>query len=153
MCHSIRSMFRVLVIYNFVLDTNLWPHQGDSGHSEVLRKTLVVEWTQVDRSSFQTSADIRRIFLDSAMSLSTRLTNMPGPSSLGMPGVPWPSPSQICADQLALFQPRGASYAHQMILAPPDFQTFLRPAPCMPLITYLLQCTALCCRLIRKLTT
>ena len=33
----------------------------------------------------------------------------------------------ILADQLFLSQPWGADYAHQMILAPPDFQTFLRP--------------------------
>ena len=41
-------------------------------------------------------------------------------------GVPWHP--RILADQLTLSQPqRGADYAHQMILAPPDFQTFLRP--------------------------
>ena len=34
---------------------------------------------------------------------------------------------QILADQLTLSQPRGADYAHQIILAPPDFQTFRRP--------------------------
>ena len=34
---------------------------------------------------------------------------------------------QILADQLTLSQPRGADYAHHIILAPPDFQTFLRP--------------------------
>ena len=41
---------------------DFWANKEDFGRSEVLRKTLVVEWTQVDRSSFQTSADIRRIF-------------------------------------------------------------------------------------------
>ena len=40
-------------------------------------------------------------------------------------GMPWHS--QILADQLTLSQPRGADYAHQMILVPPDFQTFLQP--------------------------
>ena len=44
-----------------------------------------------------------------------------GRFSLGVPGVP-----QILADQLTLFQPRGADYAHQIVLAPPDFQTFRR---------------------------
>ena len=34
---------------------------------------------------------------------------------------------QILADQLTLSQPEGADYAHQIILSPPDFQTFLRP--------------------------
>ena len=34
---------------------------------------------------------------------------------------------QMLADQLTLSQPRGADYAHQIILAPPDFQTFRRP--------------------------
>ena len=36
---------------------------------------------------------------------------------------------QILADQLSLYQPGegGADYAHQIILALPDFQTFLRP--------------------------
>ena len=29
--------------------------------------------------------------------------------------------------QLTLSQPRGAEYAQQIILAPPEFQTFLRP--------------------------
>ena len=46
-------------------------------------------------------------------------------SSLGVPGVPWHT--QILADQLTLFQPGEADYAHQIIMAPPDFQTFLRP--------------------------
>ena len=41
---------------------DFWTDKGDSSHSEVLRKTLVVDWTQLDRSDFQTSADIRRIF-------------------------------------------------------------------------------------------
>ena len=40
-------------------------------------------------------------------------------------GVPWQL--QILADQLALSQPRGANYAHQIILAPPDFQTLRQP--------------------------
>ena len=35
--------------------------------------------------------------------------------------------SQILADKLTLSQPRGAEYAHQIILAPPDFQTFRQP--------------------------
>ena len=35
---------------------------------------------------------------------------------------------QILEDQLTnISQPRGADYAHQIILAPPDFQTLLRP--------------------------
>ena len=34
---------------------------------------------------------------------------------------------QILADQLTLTQPGGADYAHQILLSPPDFQTFLRP--------------------------
>ena len=33
-----------------------------------------------------------------------------GLSSLGVPGVPWPT--QILADQLTLFHPRGTDYAH-----------------------------------------
>ena len=48
-----------------------------------------------------------------------------GVSSLGMPGVPWHP--QILADQLTLSQPEGADYAHQIVLAPPDFQTLRRP--------------------------
>ena len=48
-----------------------------------------------------------------------------GLSSLGLQGVPWHS--QILADQLTLAQQREADYAHQIILAPPDFQTFRRP--------------------------
>ena len=32
---------------------------------------------------------------------------------------------QILVDQLTLSQPRGADYANQMILASPDFQTFI----------------------------
>ena len=38
-----------------------------------------------------------------------------------------PGGAQILADQLTLSQPRGADYAQQIILAPPDFQTFRRP--------------------------
>ena len=34
---------------------------------------------------------------------------------------------QILADQLTLSQPVGADYAHKIILATPNFQTFLRP--------------------------
>ena len=48
-----------------------------------------------------------------------------GLSSLGVPGVPWHP--QILADQLTLPKPGGTVYAQQIILAPPDFQTFLRP--------------------------
>ena len=48
-----------------------------------------------------------------------------GLSSPGVPGVPWHP--QILTDQLILSQPGGTDYAHQIILAPPNFQTFLRP--------------------------
>ena len=34
---------------------------------------------------------------------------------------------QILADRLTLSQPVGADYAHQIIVPPPEFQTFLRP--------------------------
>ena len=53
------------------------------------------------------------------------LKYLAGVSSLGVPGVPWHT--QILADQLTLSQPGGADYAHQIILAPPDFQTIRRP--------------------------
>ena len=43
-----------------------------------------------------------------------------GLSSLEVPGVPWYP--QILADQLTLSQPRGADYAHQIILAPQIFR-------------------------------
>ena len=55
---------------------------------------------------------------------------MAGLSSLGVPGVhgKWqPPPFQILSDLLTPFQPRGADYAHQIILAPPDIQTLRRP--------------------------
>jgi len=55
-----------------------------------------------------------------------------GLSSLEVPGVPWPL--QILADQLTLSQPRGADYTHQIILAPPDFQTFRRPCDCVVIV-------------------
>ena len=48
-----------------------------------------------------------------------------GLSSLGVRGVPWHT--QILADQLTLPQPGGTDCAHQIILAPPDFQTLRRP--------------------------
>ena len=35
--------------------------------------------------------------------------------------------SQILTDQLTLSQPRGAEYAHQIVLTSPNFQTFRRP--------------------------
>ena len=45
---------------------------------------------------------------------------------LGVPGVlPWHP--QILEDQLTLSQQRGTDYDLQIILAPPDFQTFRRP--------------------------
>ena len=37
------------------------------------------------------------------------------------------------ADQLTLSQPKGADYAHQIILALPDFQTFPRPCKVLTL--------------------
>ena len=48
-----------------------------------------------------------------------------GLSSPGVPGMPWHP--QILTDNLTLSQPGGTDYAHQIILAPPDFQAFLRP--------------------------
>ena len=47
------------------------------------------------------------------------------PGSGEVTGVPWHP--QILADQLTLSQPGGEGYDHQIILAPPNFQTFLRP--------------------------
>ena len=77
----------------------------------------------------------------------TSFRSISGLSSLGVPGVP--CHPQILADQLTLSQPRWADYAHQIILAPPDFQTFRRPCfyfgkrrtthiPCDTLILYAL---------------
>ena len=40
--------------------------------------------------------------------------NLPGPSSLGVPGV-------ILADQLTLFQPGGTDYAHLITTGTPRF--------------------------------
>ena len=42
-----------------------------------------------------------------------------GPSSLGVPGVPWHT--QILADQLTLFQPGGTDYAHLTTTGTPRF--------------------------------
>ena len=42
-----------------------------------------------------------------------------GPSSLGVPGVPWHT--QILADQLTLFQPGGTDYAHLITTGSPGF--------------------------------
>ena len=50
---------------------------------------------------------------------------IPGGAGAAMPPPP-PNP-QILADQLTLCQPRGTEYAHQIILAPPDFQTSRQP--------------------------
>ena len=57
---------------------DFWSNKGDSDRSEVLRKALVEDWTQLDRSNFQTSADIRRIFFRFfyAPCLLTRLTTV-----------------------------------------------------------------------------
>ena len=49
----------------------------------------------------------------------------PGLSTMGVPGGPWHP--QILADQLTLSQPDGADYAHYIVLATLDFQTFLGP--------------------------
>ena len=40
--------------------------------------------------------------------------------------------------QLTLFQPGGADYAQQIILAPPDFHSFLRPCHCQSTLHSLL---------------
>ena len=42
-----------------------------------------------------------------------------GPSSLGVPGVPWHT--QILAGQLTLFQPGGTDYAHLIATGDPGF--------------------------------
>ena len=42
-----------------------------------------------------------------------------GPSSLGVPGLPWHT--QILADQLILFQPGGTDYAHLITAGTPGF--------------------------------
>ena len=42
-----------------------------------------------------------------------------GPSSLGVPGVPWHT--QILADQLTLFQPGGTDYVHLITTGTPGF--------------------------------
>ena len=47
----------------------------------------------------------------------------PGVSSLGVPGVPWHT--QILADQLALFQPRGTDYANLITTGIPGFSDLL----------------------------
>ena len=47
-----------------------------------------------------------------------------GLSSLWLLGVPWHP--QILADQLTLSHPWEGDYAYQLIMAPSDFQTFLR---------------------------
>jgi hypothetical protein len=55
---------------------------------------------------------------------------MAGLSSLGVPGVhgKWqPPPFQILSDLLTPFQPRGADYAHQIILAPRIFRPYVGP--------------------------
>ena len=62
-------------------------------------------------------------FVSGALSLSSHTTSrcwLGQSRCLGVPGMP-------LADQLNLSQPGWADYAHQMIMAPPDFQTFLRP--------------------------
>ena len=41
---------------------------------------------------------------------------------LGGPGGPWPP--QYLTDQLTLFQPGEADFAHPLLLAPPNFFTF-----------------------------
>ena len=44
---------------------------------------------------------------------------MSGPSSLGVPGVPWHT--QYLADQLTLYQPVGTDYAHLITNGAPGF--------------------------------
>ena len=57
-------------------------------------------------------------------------TKTAGLSSLGVPGVPWHT--QILADQLTLFRPRGTDYAHiittgtPQIFIPSDGSDFVR---------------------------
>ena len=50
------------------------------------------------------------------------LTVCTGPSSLGVPGVPWHT--HILADQLTLFQPWGTDYAHLITTGTPGFLDF-----------------------------
>ena len=47
---------------------------------------------------------------------------IPGPSSLGVPGVPWHT--QYSADQLTLFQPGGQIMPTTLLLAYPDLKTY-----------------------------
>ena len=48
-----------------------------------------------------------------------------GLSDPGGPG--GPSPSPVFERSVDPISTRGADYAHHIIIAPPDFQTFLRP--------------------------
>jgi len=97
-------------------------HQEESSFQEhaVENHPLSAEFfgKKAEEGSFKKSTNEKK------RKIST-VDNKAGLSSLGVPEVPWHP--QILADQLTLFQPRGADYAHQIILAPPDFQTFLRP--------------------------
>ena len=53
------------------------------------------------------------------LSLCLFLSVCSGLLSLGVPGVPWHT--QILADQLTLFQPRGTDYAHLITTGTPGF--------------------------------
>ena len=97
------------------------------------RQALHRLWSQNEDkfASFQVKyIKIRHYFLNVisilfSKQISDKLMLPKGLSSVGVPGVPWHP--QILADWLTLSQPRGADYAHQIILAPTDFQTFRRP--------------------------
>ena len=109
---------------------------------------LVMEWTAFQRHQRQNflsdhelyyyKAELTAMMLFGQL-LNVKMTSMAGDSKKQSTAIPLKFRPVVpggvgdamglpnLADQLTLFQPRGADYVHQNILAPPDFQTFRRP--------------------------
>ena len=118
--HRWRTMFMKIYLFLFgYLPTlnGLWI-QG-----VIIKDVLTSFRREGDTLTYLANYEMHKIF--AVLSKSNMHCNYSGVSSLGVPGVPWHP--QILADQLTPSQPVGADYAHQIILAPPDFQIFLQP--------------------------
>ena len=77
-------------------------------HRMVINKTFILRFKKI----YHIWTSIFLLYLDLSIPFS-------GPSSLGVPGVPWHT--QYLADQLTLFQPGGTDYAHLITTGIPRF--------------------------------
>ena len=121
-CYALRRAIQVEdPLLRFLLSWWRPPANPQFCLSASLFVDLIINWVRVNRRKYFQMCGRLLKGRWNGIEIGLDIPKYTGLSSLGVPGVPW------LADQLTLYQPRGADYAHQMILAPLDFQTFRRP--------------------------